>query len=124
MSASWYKDQQQASTWNYMSVHAKGVLRFLDEQALLDVLKRTTNHFENNPHSPSNFEQLPSDYVHHLARAIVAFEIEVTEMVGIFKLSQNRDDTSYQQIIDTLGKSGNPDAKEISEIMKTRRDLP
>ena len=40
VSASWYSDKQQASTWNYMSVHAKGKLKFLEEQALLDVLKR------------------------------------------------------------------------------------
>ena len=34
VSASWYEDKQQGSTWNYISVHAKGQLRFLDETAL------------------------------------------------------------------------------------------
>ncbi|MCW3110891.1 MAG: hypothetical protein JWQ09_5397, partial [Segetibacter sp.] len=33
VSASWYKDQQQASTWNYQAVHAKGKLQFLNEEA-------------------------------------------------------------------------------------------
>ena len=28
VSATWYSNPHQASTWNYMSVHAKGVLRF------------------------------------------------------------------------------------------------
>ena len=51
VSASWYSNKLQASTWNYMSVHAKGTLKFLQEGDLLNVLKRTTNHFENNPHS-------------------------------------------------------------------------
>jgi len=121
VSASWYKDQKQASTWNYMSVHAKGRLQFQDEQALLDILKRTTNYFENNPHSPSLFEQLSDDYVHRLAKAIVAFEIEVLEMVGIFKLSQNRDDASYRNIVEKLGSKEDTDANEIAAIMQSRR---
>lgn len=122
VSASWYKDQQQASTWNYMSVHARGTLRFLDEASLLEVLKRTTNHFENDPLSPSLYEHLPVDYVQKLAKAIVAFEIEVLEMDGIFKLSQNRDDASYHQIIQRLDTKEDADAREIAEIMKTRRN--
>ena len=63
VSASWYEKKEQASTWNYISVHARGLMKFLDEQALLDVLKRTTNHFENNPFSGANFEDLPAEYV-------------------------------------------------------------
>ena len=40
VSASWYSNPHQASTWNYMSVHVKGQLRFLDEQGLIEVLKK------------------------------------------------------------------------------------
>ncbi|MBS1654875.1 MAG: FMN-binding negative transcriptional regulator, partial [Bacteroidetes bacterium] len=78
VSASWYDDPKQASTWNYMSVHAKGVLSFKEEEALLEILKRTTDHYENNPHSGSNFHDLSKEYVHKLINAIVVFEIEVT----------------------------------------------
>src|SRR5438477_5616767 len=31
VSASWYSNPQTASTWNYMSVHVKGQLTFLNE---------------------------------------------------------------------------------------------
>ena len=120
VSASWYKDQKQASTWNYMSVHAKGTLRFLDEQALLNVLKRTTNHFENNPQSPSLYEHLSPDYIGKLVKAIVAFEIDVKDMEGIFKLSQNRDETSYHHIIDKLEEKDDDDSKAIAQKMKDR----
>ncbi|RYF80885.1 MAG: FMN-binding negative transcriptional regulator, partial [Chitinophagaceae bacterium] len=37
VSATWYSNPHQASTWNYMSVHAKGPLRFLDEKGLIAV---------------------------------------------------------------------------------------
>ncbi len=119
VSASWYSDKQQASTWNYISVHAKGKLRFLEEGALLNVLKRTTNHFENNPHSGSNFEDLPQDYVRRLVNAIVAFEVEVYQIENVFKLSQNRDEKSFHNIIGKLEDQGG-DGKEIAAEMRRR----
>lgn len=121
VSASWYSDPQTASTWNYMSVHAKGTMRFLDEQALMDVLRHTTNHFENNPHSPANFEQLPAEYVKKLAAAIVAFEVEVESMENVFKLSQNRDEKSYENIIGKLNEQDH-DAKVIAAEMISRKE--
>jgi len=120
VSASWYEDKGQGSTWNYMSVHARGTLRFLDEDALLSILKRTTNHFENNPHSGANFEDLPDEYVRRMVKAITAFEITVEEIGHVFKLSQNRDEKSYDNII---GKLDSQDAsgRYIAQQMKQRR---
>jgi transcriptional regulator len=120
VSASWYENKLSGSTWNYMSVHAKGVLKFLDETALREVLKRTTNHFENNPHSGANFEDLPKEYVDKMVKAIVAFEIEVKEIDHVFKLSQNRDEKSYDNIMVQLRSRGN-DAKAIAELMEKRK---
>lgn len=119
VSPSWYANPQQGGTWNYMSVHAKGLLKFLNETALIEVLRRTTNHFENNPHSPANFEHLPQDYVQRLIKAIVAFEIEVTEMDNVFKLSQNRDEESYHNIIHQLNEQKG-DGVVIAEEMQKR----
>jgi transcriptional regulator len=120
VSASWYEDKQVASTWNYMSVHAKGVLRFLSTEELYEVLKRTTHHFENDPHSPSLVEKLSDEYVQNNMKAIIAFEVEVKEISHVFKLSQNRDEKSYDAIIDKLKEQGG-DAKEISGIMEARK---
>jgi transcriptional regulator len=120
VSASWYTKPDQASTWNYMSVHARGNLRFTDEQSLIDILKRTTDHFENDPHSPAGFDKLSPEYVSRLSKAIVAFEIKVEEMDHVFKLSQNRDDTSYQNIITQLEK-GDDEAKRVAQEMKQLR---
>jgi transcriptional regulator len=122
VSASWYSEKKQASTWNYLSVHARGVLKFLDQQALLDVLKRTTNHFENNPYSGSNFEDLPAEYVETLSKAIVAFEVEVQQVDNVFKLSQNRDEKSYHNIIGKL-ESQDADGEKIADEMKKRTSI-
>lgn len=119
VSASWYENKQQGSTWNYMSVHVRGQLRFLDEKALLNTLRRTTNHFENNPHSGANFEDLPDEYVQKMVKAIVAFEIQVQEMDNVFKLSQNRDEKSFHTIINKLDAQ-DADGKKIAHEMKQR----
>ncbi len=119
VSASWYSNKLQASTWNYMSVHAKGTLKFLQQGDLLNVLKRTTNHFENNPHSGSNFEDLPEAYVQKLINAIVAFEVEVHHIDNVFKLSQNRDEESYHNIISKLDGQ-DADGKVIAREMVRR----
>ena len=118
VSASWYSNPQSASTWNYMSVHIKGKLKFVAQDDLLKILKDTTSHFENNESSPASYDNLPEEYVQKLAKAIVGFEIEVTAIDNVFKLSQNRDKQSYQEIIRQL--SLQKEGKEIAEEMKKR----
>ena len=120
VSASWYTNPQQASTWNYMAVHAKGKLTFLPEERLIDILKRTTEQFENNPSSDASFDKLPQEYVSRLSKAIVAFEIEVTVLDHTFKLSQNRDEESYKNITHRLAVSDSADANAIAKVMKEK----
>ncbi len=119
VSASWYADPRQGSSWNYMTVHAKGQLTFTDEAGLLQLLQELTAHFENNIQSPSLFEKLPNDYVSRMSKAIVAFEIAVQETDNVFKLSQNRDEASYHNIMEKL-RAGNADAQVIAKEMQQR----
>lgn len=119
VSASWYANPQTGSTWNYRSVHARGTLTFLTGDALIAILKETTTHFENDIHSPASFENLSDDYVQRLANAIIGFEIEVTGIDNVFKLSQNRDAESYDNIVDKL-RQGDAGAQAIAEEMKAR----
>ncbi len=121
VSATWYSNPHQASTWNYLSVHARGKLTFLDEAGLTDALRKLTMHFEKqNPHSSSVFDNLPADYTNELMKAIVAFEIEVESIEHVFKLSQNRDEESYEHIIEKL-KAESGEAAEIAKMMEERK---
>lgn len=121
VSATWYDDPHQASTWNYMSVHAKGTIRFGDADDLVAILKRLTLFYENNnAASTTVFDNLPSEYTGRLMKAIVAFEIEITSIDNVFKLSQNRNEKSYQNIIEKLKTQGS-DGDFIAEEMKKRQ---
>ncbi len=120
VSGTWYSNPYTASTWNYMSVHIKGIIRFLDEAGLEDVLRKTTLHFENyNQQSTTTFDNLPLEFKQKVMHAIVAFEIEVTEMDNVFKLSQDRDAESYHNIMEKL-KTQNKDGKIIAAEMEKR----
>ncbi|MGV3529315.1 MAG: FMN-binding negative transcriptional regulator [Flavisolibacter sp.] len=124
VSATWYSNPQQASTWNYMSVHVKGKMRFLDEDALVEVLRKTSLHFENNDaHSSTAYDNLPAGYKLPMLKAIVAFEVEVESMENVFKLSQNRDHQSYQSIIQHLEKNDAGATAVAAEMRKRENDL-
>jgi transcriptional regulator len=120
VSATWYSNPHTASTWNYMSVHAKGIIRFLGDTALEEVLRKTSLHFENyNQESTTIFDNLPLEYTQKLIKAIVAFEIEVREMDTVFKLSQDRDAASYDNIKARLNAQGE-DGRVIAAEMEKR----
>ncbi len=121
VSASWYENKQQGSTWNYQAVHVKGELGFLNETQLLQILEELTTQFENNDNSPAGYKNLPQDYIDKMSKAIVAFEIKVTAIDHVFKLSQNRDVKSYDNIVSKLS-SGNANQQFIANQMKERKE--
>ena len=121
VSGTWYSDPHQASTWNYMSVHAKGTIKFGDHNDLVAILRRLTLHYENNnTASTTIFDNLSSEYLKPLVKAIVAFEVEITSVENVFKLSQNRDEKSYNTIIAKLEEQGS-DGQFIAKEMKKRQ---
>jgi transcriptional regulator len=122
VSGTWYAgNPQQASTWNYISIHARGKIKWTDENSLIEFLKKLSLHFENNnTASTTIYDNLPEEYLGKLRKAIVGFEMEVTELENVYKLSQNRDEKSYDNIVNEL-KQQEGDAKEIGELMEQRK---
>jgi transcriptional regulator len=120
VSASWYQQPKVASTWNYQTVHARGTGRWLSDEALWQLLKDTTDHFEGGAHTAAAFDQIPASYVQQHMRAIVGFECIVTTLEHVFKLSQNRDAQSFQQIISAL-EQGTAEAQAVAKAMEIDR---
>lgn len=120
VSGTWYTNPHTPSTWNYMSVHVKGQIRFLDETALEDILRKTTLHFENyNSASSTIYDNLPVEMNQRYMRMIVAFEIEIHKIDTVFKLSQDRDYQSYLNIIEKLQQQ-DLDGQVIAAEMQKR----
>lgn len=123
VSASWYPNPVQASTWNYITVHAKGKINFGDEAQTKKIVEALTNKYEN-PDSPAAFNKLTDEYVDRLVKAIVAFTIEVESIDNVFKLSQNHEPETRQSIIEHLRKNGSDDEKTIAAEMELRLGMP
>lgn len=120
ISASWYTNPAMGSTWNYMVVHAKGRIRFTDEEGTYEAVKRITNKYES-AESAASFDKLPQDYIDSMVKAIAGFTIEVESIDNTFKLNQNRDAESQQNIIAELKKRGDYYSKMVAEEMEKRR---
>ena len=98
VSATLYKTKNVASTWNYKSVHVKGQITFMDDEGLYLLLVKLTNHFEGTENSPASVKNMTPEYVRDNMKAIIGFEIEVTDLQHVFKESQNRDDETKDNI--------------------------
>lgn len=120
VSATWYTNKNWPSTWNYMSVHVNGKIRFVQDEELIDVLRMTSLYFEKNDrNSPTIYDNLSPELTARLIKAIVAFEIEIIELDTVFKLSQDRDIESYRNIIEELKQQGES-GKVIADEMEKR----
>lgn len=119
VSASWYTNPAVGSTWNYMTVHAKGKMSFMDEAGTLAAVKAISDTYEGTE-SAGAYDKLPEAYIDQMVKSIVGFTIEVESLDNVFKLSQNRDDASKKNIIAQLKKRGDDNSVMIAEEMERR----
>ena len=95
VSPSWYPSKAATAkavpTWNYAVVHARGVLRAVeDAQWLRSFVDRLTRTREDGRAHPWQMTDAPADYIDQMLRAIVGIEIELVAVEAKWKLSQNR----------------------------------
>ena len=120
VSGTWYSNPNSPSTWNYMSVHIRGRIRFVGEAELEDILRSVSLHFEGqNRASATAYDNLPVSFRKKALEMIVGFEIEIQNIDTVFKLSQDRDAASYRNIIAKL-KEQDEDGRTIAAEMEKR----
>jgi transcriptional regulator len=117
VSASWYNNPQTASTWNYITVHAKGKIIFTDEAGTYEAIKAVTNKYEGME-TAAAFNNMPKEYVMPMLKAIVGFTIEVESFENVFKLSQNKTKEEQMNIINQLKKRGDYNSVIIAKEME------
>ncbi|WP_443937327.1 FMN-binding negative transcriptional regulator [Pedobacter sp. MW01-1-1] len=122
VSASVYQEPAQASTWNYKSVQVKGKLNLVTPEETYHLIQALTEQYENST-SPSAFSKIDPAYIQKHLKAIIGFEITVTEINATFKLSQNHPSFNQEKIIENLQQSDDPLANQIAqEMAKTKKD--
>lgn len=96
LSPSWYPSKRefhkQVPTWNYRVVHAHGEITVRDDERFVrGLVARLTRKHEASQPAPWKMGDAPTDYIDAMLKAIVGVEVEISRLVGKFKLSQNRE---------------------------------
>jgi transcriptional regulator len=107
----WYPDKAQhgkvVPTWNYSVVQARGSIHFdTSDTHALENVTALTDHQESARDAPWKVTDAPSDYIAQMVRHTVAFEIELTELVGKFKASQHRPEAERDAVANGLQALG------------------
>lgn len=125
VSPSWYPSKaahhKVVPTWNYAVVQARGTLRAVHDGPWLQALvSRLTERHERGRAEPWAVADAPADYVQQMLRAIIGIEIEVTQLVGKWKVSQNRDAADRQGAADGLEALGDDAARAMAALVRGR----
>jgi transcriptional regulator len=119
ISPRWYT-KMEVPTWNYIAVHVYGTVRIVEGEELRAALSRLINTYEQHMPRPVTIGEIPEKTVSDDLRGIVGFEISMDDVQAAYKLSQNRDEQSYHQVIEELDK-GDETAKAVAGEMKGRK---
>ncbi|MEO0059187.1 MAG: Protease synthase and sporulation protein 2 [Bacteroidota bacterium] len=115
ISSSWY-DHENVPTWNYIAVHVYGKVRLHNLQETINDLEKLVDKYELNQQNPVKVVDF-SKRTMLQARAILGFEIEITEIQATKKMSQNRDQKNYDNIIYELEKNNKVDSSQVATEM-------
>lgn len=119
ISPSWY-DHENVPTWNYSAVHIYGKIKIIEGDAVIHSLTKLVDKYEQNSKCPVRVGDLSAKTMMQ-TRGIVAFEIKIEEIQAQNKMSQNRDDKNYSNIISELEKTESPQSMAVAKEMAKYR---
>ncbi len=117
ISSSWY-DHTNVSTWNYEAVQIRGKVKLMNDEELYQHLKKLTFKYEKTQKCPMFMENMGDDFVKKEMKGAFGMFIIPDEIHIATKLSQNRKENDFQNIILNLEKSSEENSRKIAEKMK------
>ncbi|MEC1627067.1 FMN-binding negative transcriptional regulator [Bacillus mojavensis] len=119
ISSSWY-EKENVPTWNYQAVHVYGTASILNEEELKHDLTMLLQTYEKHRKNPVLWDKLSPQLLESQLKGIVGFKMKVGEIQASYKLSQNRNEKDYMNIIDQLRNEGDSNSKQMAELMEKR----
>ncbi|OYU88308.1 MAG: transcriptional regulator [Bradyrhizobiaceae bacterium PARB1] len=119
ISPNWYPSKhefhKQVPTWNYMVAHAHGRVTIRDDERYVrGMVAKLTRRHEATEAKPWKMTDSVKEYIDMMLKAIVGVEIEITRLVGKFKVGQNREVRDIRAAGEALARNGE---REISSAM-------
>lgn len=123
ISSSWY-EKENVPTWNYQAVHVYGKASILSEEELKQDLTKLLQKYEKHRKNPVLWDGLSPQLLNKELKGIVGFKIKVQEIQAAYKLSQNRNEEDYHNIIHKLYEEKDLNSHKMAEVMsrKLRQD--
>jgi transcriptional regulator len=116
ISSSWY-DHVNVSTWNYEAVQIYGKVELMNSEELYSHLDKLTSKYEKFQQCPMMVKDMGKEFVEKEMKGAFGLKIIPTEIFIKQKLSQNRKEHDFQNIISNLEK-GDENGKKIAKKMK------
>jgi transcriptional regulator len=108
-------------TWDYAVVHARGVMRFInDAEWLRSFVTGLTAAHEASRAQPWKIDDAPREYIDKMLRLIVGFEFSILSLTGKWKVSQNRPLADQQGVVQGLQDASDADSHEIAAMLAAR----
>ncbi len=121
----WYASKKEhgkvVPTWNYVTVQVRGTVRVMDDPGFVrDQIEDLTRQHEGSRQSPWAVTDAPDAFVAAQMRGIVGIEIEISDMAGKFKVSQNRPEADKQGVFAGLQAESSTDAQAMARLVEER----
>ncbi|CAN1512975.1 PaiB Transcriptional regulator [Rhabdaerophilaceae bacterium] len=122
VSPSWYETKRETHkvvpTWNYVVVQVRGAASVDDRPAFLrSQIDALTHELEAHRVTPWAVADAPEAFVEGQMRGIVGVEIEIREITGKFKLSQNRTVPDQKGVEEGLAHEKSHNAAEMRAMI-------
>lgn len=118
ISPTWYA-RENVPTWNYTAVHVYGKIRILEVDELYQSLKSLVDKYETINESSFRIEHLSPAVLKREMRGIVGFELEINRVEAAYKMSQNRNEFSFNNIVNKLSHKSDTSSQKVAELMKS-----
>lgn len=120
---SWYPTKQEhgkvVPTWNYVTVHAYGKLRVIDDPVWVkSQLELLTAQQEASFDRPWVVSDAPVEFTDKMISAIVGVEILVTKLTGKWKVSQNQPKLNQTGVVEGLKSLNTTEATNVSALVE------
>lgn len=117
ISSSWYETKDSVPTWNYVSVHVKGLVEMMDEEEEIRIsLHHLIKKYER-PNSSYDVNAVESKYMTGLLKGIVPFKLRISSIEAVAKLSQGHSKERQKLVIDELLKRNDGFDEDIAKFM-------
>ena len=118
VSPNWYPSKAETGkavpTWNYITVHARGPIRWTqDAEWLRAHVGALSAAHEAGREVPWMISDAPVNYIDSMLRGIVGFELAIQTLEGKYKLSQNREPADHAGTRDGLMREGRGDVARL-----------